>query len=231
CFPTFYTNKALALVFERKERERLERQASGRAQEGRLGVSRRMRFGEVLDRYLATVMLTKRRDRGGKLRATVRNEIYRLDRIEKHFGRNASVAKVASWTAIAEFNHLLLRGIETDSANRYLSLLRAILNKAYEGGSLDHPPYVRLNPGKPMSNRYLTDDEERLLLAACPPRIRDFVTIVLDTGARRSEALNLTWRNVDLRRRPRATVTFTKTKNGEARTVPLPRRAKAILLR
>jgi integrase len=232
--PTGETSKPLAIIFERRERERRALLTSPEKQSrtaARPKVAKKMRFGEVLDRYLDTVMLTKRRDKRGGLRKTVSNEIYRLHRLETQFGRSTSVAHVAKWSSIAEFNHLLLRSLQPDSASRYLSLLRAVLNKAYEWGTLDHPPYVRLNPGQPMSNRYLTDDEERRLLAACPDRIRDFVTFILDTGARKNEALNLTWRHVDLKRKPRATVTFIQTKNGDARTVPLPRRGKATLIR
>jgi len=124
-----------------------------------------------------------------------------------------------------------LRRMTPEAANRYLTNLRAILNKSYEWGAMDRPAYVRFNPTKPYTNRYLTEEEEEALLADCDPRIQDFLTFILDTGARKNEAIKLTWRHVDLNRRPKAAVTFAKTKNGEMRTVPLPRRTTRLLRR
>lgn len=105
------------------------------------------------------------------------------------------------------------------------------LNKAYEWSEIETPPYIRLNRTRPFKNRYLAPEEETRLIRACSPLLRDFVVFMLDTGARLNEALSLTWRDADLRRRPRAVVHFTKTKNGETRSVPLPKRVTAVLRR
>lgn len=51
--------------------------------------------------------------------------------------------------------------------------------------------------------------------------------LTVDTGGRRSELLSLDWRNVDL---ARGAVAFTKTKNGEDRSVRLTDRAKQVLM-
>ena len=50
-----------------------------------------------------------------------------------------------------------------------------------------------------------------------------------DAGARKSEALELTWDNVELDRKPRPVVHFTETKGGKVRSVPLPLRCADIL--
>ena len=79
--------------------------------------------------------------------------------------------------------------------------------------------------------RYLTAEEEVRLLCGLPVGVkRDAAMFLLDTGARVNEALGLTWD--DLKHDPAfATVTFTRTKNGRARTVPLTARAADCLRR
>src|SRR6266849_2641344 len=66
--------------------------------------------------------------------------------------------------------------------------------------------------------RWLPFEEAERLIAACSKHLRPLVIFLLYTGARIGEGLWLDWRAVDL---ARAHVTFAKTKNGEARGVPL----------
>jgi integrase len=74
--------------------------------------------------------------------------------------------------------------------------------------------------------RWLTIEEAERLINATADHLRPLVIFLLYTGARVGEALWLDWRDVDLRRRH---VTFIKTKNGEARGVPLHSRVVAAL--
>src|SRR5258708_37639618 len=66
--------------------------------------------------------------------------------------------------------------------------------------------------------RWLKLDEANRLIAACSGYMRPLMIFLFYTGARCGEALWLDWRNLDLQRRQ---VIFEKTKNGEARGVPL----------
>jgi integrase len=70
--------------------------------------------------------------------------------------------------------------------------------------------------------RYLSEKEWAALADACKqsdsPDLYLFVLIALTTGARKSEIAGLLWANCDLTRR---WAIFPKTKNGEARGVPL----------
>ncbi len=70
-------------------------------------------------------------------------------------------------------------------------------------------------PGK---LRWLKPSEADKLIDACRNHLRPAVVFMLYTGARAGEALWLDWRNVDLDARR---VTFPKTKNGTARSLPL----------
>jgi integrase len=74
--------------------------------------------------------------------------------------------------------------------------------------------------------RWLLLVEANRLIAACSPHLRPLVIFMFYTGARVGEALSLDWRHVYLDRRH---VVFEKTKNGEARGVPLHERVVAAL--
>jgi integrase len=69
--------------------------------------------------------------------------------------------------------------------------------------------------------RWITLAESNRLIDACAGHLRPLVTFLIYTGARAGEALWLDWRNVDLKR---GHVIFPKTKNGDARGVPLHER-------
>ena len=71
------------------------------------------------------------------------------------------------------------------------------------------------------SIRWLTLDEANWLIDACGDHLKPLTICMIYTGARIGEALWLDWRNVDLKRRH---VVFPKTKNGDARGVPLHER-------
>ena len=66
--------------------------------------------------------------------------------------------------------------------------------------------------------KWLTLDDANRLIDACGDHLRPLVVFMIYTGARIGEVLWLDWRDVDLTRRH---VVFHKTKNGDARGVPL----------
>src|SRR5262249_11265361 len=74
--------------------------------------------------------------------------------------------------------------------------------------------------------RWLTLEEADRLISACAAHLRPLVVFMIYTGARIGEALWLDWCNVDL---IRGHVMFPKTKNGEARGIPLHPRVIAAL--
>jgi integrase len=74
--------------------------------------------------------------------------------------------------------------------------------------------------------RWFTIEEADRLIASASDHMQPMLIFLFYTGARAGEALWLDWRNVDL---SRAHVTFSKTKNGEARGVLLHPRVVAAL--
>jgi integrase len=83
----------------------------------------------------------------------------------------------------------------------------------------------RPKPSKPRTV-WLSLAQTNALIDACGKHLRPLVIFLIYTGARAGEALWLDWSNLDL---SRAHVIFPKTKNGDARGVPLHSRLVAAL--
>ena len=68
--------------------------------------------------------------------------------------------------------------------------------------------------------RFLSDDERICLLDACRPNADLYLAVVmsLTTGARQGEIMSLRWGQINFSRK---TISLYKTKNGDARTLPL----------
>jgi integrase len=101
----------------------------------------------------------------------------------------------------------------------------AVLHHAARRGWCSLPVIERPDAGKERV-RWITIEEADKLFEAGADHLRPLLVFLLYTGARVGEALWLHWRDVDL---GRAHVTFPKTKNGEARGVPLHTRVVAAL--
>jgi len=85
----------------------------------------------------------------------------------------------------------------------------------------------------PLNNqrhRYLTEHEEHRILNVSPPHLRNLIIFLVDTGARLSEALDVTWSELDLDSDHRSSVTLVRTKNGLPRRIPLTTRNQTMLL-
>lgn len=103
--------------------------------------------------------------------------------------------------------------------------ISAVLKHASARGLCEFRQIER--PRQPKGHiRYLTPGEAEHLIEVCADHLKPLVIFLLYTGARASEALYLKWRQVDL---GRGEVQFLKTKNGEARGVPLHPRVIAAL--
>jgi len=79
-----------------------------------------------------------------------------------------------------------------------------------------------LKKGEPRE-RYLSEDEERKLLAACAPDLAMTIALAIDTGLRRNELFSLTWPQV--RFQDSIIRTTSETKSRRERPVPLPLRS------
>ncbi len=67
-------------------------------------------------------------------------------------------------------------------------------------------------------DRWLTYAEEDLIVSQSPEWLKPIILVDINTGLRLSEILSLTWDDIDLDRK---VLTVHKSKNGEARVIPL----------
>jgi integrase len=98
--------------------------------------------------------------------------------------------------------------------------IRAVLLHAHRRGWCDRPSFEipREIEGR---TRYLLPDEAERLIAAAAPHIRTLLILLLGTGMRMAEALELDWRDVDLQG-GRAILWPDQTKARKRRNVALP---------
>ena len=116
------------------------------------------------------------------------------------------------------------------TANRVLALLKAALNRAKATGTADRDPFwtltdgaawrqVRLYAGVYRSRkRFLSIQEQRDLVAACPDGLRQLVQGALATGARFGELATMRVREVYL---VSATITLDTSKTKVTRRIPI----------
>jgi integrase len=176
-------------------------------------------FDELMDRF--------EREHLVKLASRQTGEVF-VKRFRAFFG-GRTLAEITPRLIVDYKTTRYAAGVKAASINRELSCLRKAFNlgKREWEWCRDNPvSRVSIEKGVNKRDRWLTDDEEARLLAACPPWLRELVLFALHSGMRLGEILALTWSGVDLFRR---TVTVFRSKNGERRTVPLNHTVMALL--
>jgi len=147
-----------------------------------------------------------------------------LKRLLNHFG--ATPLNKVDQLAIEGAAKTLYPTASPSTQNRQVfTPVSAVLKHAAKRGLCDFRQIER--PIQPKGRiRWVSPAEADRLIAASAPHLRPLLIFLFYTGARLSEALYLDWQQVDLER---AEVQFLKTKNGEARGVPLHPRVTAAL--
>jgi integrase len=120
-------------------------------------------------------------------------------------------------------------GASPRSINYELALMGHAFNLAVKEWEL-----VRDNPVQRVSKekvrnqieRWLTIEEERLLLNVSPKWLQEIILFAIHTGFRQSEILDLKWSQIDLARR---TITISDQKNGDIDTLPIDQTVTDIL--
>ncbi len=84
------------------------------------------------------------------------------------------------------------------TVNRELATLRRLLRLAHEWKEINRVPRIRMLPGERIRDYVLSHATERLYLEIAPQPLRDVAILLLDTGLRVGEAVNLLWRDVRL---------------------------------
>jgi integrase len=175
-------------------------------------------FNELLEDY----KLAKQR----AAKAIMRTDIGYRRLIERFGGRRADSITLAE---VEEWQRDLMGSMSIASANHHLQLLRAILLRGVTNRRLrreDVPPMKLENPNNKRV-RYLTDNEELLLMAVSPVWFQPLVSLAIHTGMRKGEMLCLTWPDVDF---TTGTIWIRDAKSGEGRRLPMNSVARAALI-
>jgi len=142
-----------------------------------------------------------------------------------------SLAALKSKEVAAYVRQREKEGCKPDTIRLDLALISKLFKHArQEWGmeSLRNPVDAVRRPslrGTARTRRLEPGEEERLLKAAHAD-LRPAILFALETAMRREEIASLAWPEISLKKR---TAHLPRTKNGDARTVPLSRRAVAIL--
>ncbi len=137
-----------------------------------------------------------------------------------------------------EFSELLIeeykqsrlkQGIKPSTINRELNFLRAILNKAKEWGFYNGElPKIKTYKVNDDRVRYLTPQELKALIEACPEWFKPIVKFACLTGLRAHELFTLRWDMVNLSE-GYITVSAKYSKNKETKALPLHPKAIEVL--
>jgi integrase len=131
-------------------------------------------------------------------------------------------------SVLDEIRQAKLKGNCKSTANRYMSFVRSVLNRAVNWEWLDKAPKVTMFKEPQGRTRFLTIDEVHRLLKELPEHLQDMVMFTLSCGLRYSNVLKLEWSQVDLKA-SHVWVAASNSKNGKALSIPLNAQAIAVL--
>ncbi len=181
-------------------------------------------FRELIDRYVVEVVPTHRghESESIRLKAMARRDI-----------ANKTAAALTS-ADFAKYRDARLKEVKPATVHRELGLFQQVIDQAQrEWGINLHDNPVK-NVSRPRLDnareRRLDPDEEKYIINATngclTPWLRPLAEFALETAMRQEELCKLTWDRIDF---AAPSAHLPKTKNGDARAVPLSSRAVAIL--
>jgi len=182
------------------------------AKEEHLGIyeNKRVLFEEFAKDYLEY-------SKANKAPGSYRRDIVNIHNLTVDFG--GKLLSEITAEKIERYKAKRIKKVSPASVNRELSCLSHMFTLAIRWNIVSKNPMKSVEKFKepPGRVRFLTLDEIERLIKACSPHLRPIVITALNTGMRKSEILNLKWKDVDLTQR---TITIRKSKNNEIRIIP-----------
>jgi site-specific recombinase XerD len=142
----------------------------------------------------------------------------------RYFGEETPVSTFDTRKVRAYVSWCKAKANTDATINRKLMTLRKYLRYCIDEKVLDTMPQIETKRELGGRLRFITTTEEDAIFAHLSHESRALCQFLLYTGCRLSEALKLTWSDVQAN-----SVTFWITKNGKPRTVPLVHEAKQAL--
>jgi integrase len=108
------------------------------------------------------------------------------------------------------------------------------LTLAHEWKEIQRVPRIRLLSGERIRDFVLSRKQEQIYLAACRQPLQDIAVLMLETGLRIGETVNLEWKDIILEPINGARFGFLRVREGKSknarRVIPLTDRASAVLM-
>ena len=147
--------------------------------------------------------------------------------IVSELGSDLPVSSV-TYSMILDARRRLLETRSQSTVNRYLAALSRMFTYARQIGAVKSAPMISRFREESGRIRWLSDEEEEKLLSWCDQAgrqdIKNLLVVLIDTGLRLSEALELAWDGgVDL---TKSKVHVWQNKSSHPRTVPMTRRVR-----
>lgn len=119
--------------------------------------------------------------------------------------------------------------VSVATVNRELACLKHMFNKAIEWGKAEANPVrkVKLFKENNVRVRYLEKEEIKKLIDNASAHLKPVLIVALNTGLRKSEILNLKWRDLDFKH---DIIFVMQSKSGERREIPMNTLVKRTLV-
>lgn len=129
---------------------------------------------------------------------------------------------------VASLRDEMLKTRSVATVNRYLTVLRAILNMARDEWEwVDTVPKIK-RMEEPKRVRFIEKEDARRLLRELPTHLKDKVVFALSTGLRDANVRELRWEEVDMINRV-ITIEAAKMKSGKTLSIPINDTAYEVL--
>ncbi len=148
---------------------------------------------ELGERYIEHAKLHKR---------SWKRDVQMLGHLQAFFG----AAKLRDITAarVEEYQRERIKAVCPATSNREMALLKHMFNMAerwvqHQGSNPVR--FVRFLPEDNLRFETLSEAQEKTLLLASPPYLRELIAFAINTGLRTSDIFNLRWEEVDIEQR------------------------------
>ncbi len=157
-------------------------------------------------------------------------DIFRFEWLQKHLN-NYALADITRDLIESVVKKRKEEGAKDSTINRYLALIRAVLNRACNHWEwIDKVPKISLKKENNTRIRWLKREEANLLIQFLPDHLADMVKFSLATGLRESNVTGLEWSRVDIRNK-HAWVEGDQAKGKKPLSVPLNKDAMEVIMK